>query len=187
MDKNKFDEIFGQVNIVEQEKSLLFELVNIVENIKPLVIVEIGVNRGGTLNFWRHIIPDNGIVICIDNKNLTNFSDNKIRFVEGNSTYNETYQKFISFLSDREIDFLFIDGGHTYFETKSDFYSYGWHVRNNGLIAFHDTMLDSEGHTVGSTRHFWEEIKTKKRKYWDVIYDKPDVHTGLGILKMNWM
>lgn len=190
MNKDTFNKLYSQVDIIEQEPQLLYELINIVESIKPEVVVEIGIKKGGTLNFWNYIVPENGLIIGIDIKQQiesNHFNNNKIKFIEGNSLNNGTYQKFLSYLQDKEIDFLFIDGGHTYHEAKSDFYTFGWHVRKNGLIAFHDTMLDSEGYEKGSTKQFWEEIRNKKRKYWNIIYEKPDIHTGLGILRMNWL
>ena len=59
-----------------------------------------------------------------------------------------------------EIDFLFIDGDHTYDGAKTDFLRYGSMVREGGVIAFHDLMAPKNGRQdhiqVG---RLWAEIQ----------------------------
>jgi len=43
-------------------------------------------------------------------------------------------------LNGEPLDFLFIDGDHTYEGVKRDFEMYSPLVRNGGIIAFHDIV-----------------------------------------------
>lgn len=168
----------------EMEKEELYNVINDVEKIYPKIIVEIGAKYGGTLNLWRKIIPSDGSIIAIDRENVLKFDiiqDSRIRFIQGDSLNHKTYQDFMTVLGNREIDFLFIDGGHKYREAKSDFYTFGWHVRNGGLVAFHDIYLDSEGDIEGSSKHFWNEVKQRSGKYWKVV-SEISINTGTGII-----
>ncbi len=71
------------------------------------------------------------------------------------STFNEKY-----------IDFLFIDGDHTYEGVKKDFEMYSPFVKNGGIIAFHDIVISEHHHDrdvyVGE---FWNEIKNGHQYY----------------------
>jgi hypothetical protein len=49
-----------------------------------------------------------------------------------------------------QVDFLFIDGNHSYEYHKGDFQNYSKFVRSGGIIAFHDIF--------GQYRHFWQEL-----------------------------
>lgn len=185
MNFNKIEQLMNEVQ-TEMEKQEVYDIVNEVEKIYPRTIVEIGVKHGGTLNIWKELIPPNGVLIGIDKLNIKINKDSRIKFIKGDSLNYKTYQDFLSILNNsnnKEIDFLFIDGGHVYREAKSDFYTYGWHVRKNGLIAIHDIYLDSVGDTVGSSKHFWEDIKKRSGRYWEVVCEISR-HTGTGIVRM---
>jgi len=60
----------------------------------------------------------------------------------------------------RKIDFLFIDGDHTYEGVEQDFYKYLSFVKPGGIIAFHD-IVDSQRHRDRDVyvAKFWNEIK----------------------------
>lgn len=170
----------------DMENEEMCEIIKEVVKINPKIIVEIGVKYGGTLNIWRKITPSDSLIIGIDANNdlkLNINQDQRIKFIQGDSLNYKTYQDFLSILNNRKIDFLFIDGGHVYRETKSDFYTFGWHVRKGGIVVFHDTNLDSVGDVVGATKHLWREIKERSGKYWKVISEIP-LHTGTGIIEI---
>lgn len=188
IDLNKLHKIKQLFKEVECEMEVL-EMYKILEEVikyNPKVIVEIGVKYGGTLNIWRNFSSQNSIIIGIDNDNSLKFNineDPRIKFIQGNSLDYATYQKFLSILGNREIDFLFIDGGHVYNEAKSDFYTFGWHVKKGGIIAFHDIWLDSEGEIRGCSKHLWNEVKNRSGKYWKVVKEIKE-HTGTGIIEI---
>jgi predicted O-methyltransferase YrrM len=58
-------------------------------------------------------------------------------------------------LAGRAIDFLFIDGDHTYEGVKRDFEMYSPLVRPGGLVALHDVIAGDEPEVV----RYWQELK----------------------------
>lgn len=186
MDSTIFNKLFDGKVFIEQNVGELLSMVNLVEPLNAKVIVEIGVKNGGTLNAWRSLSPKPELVIGIDAGNALEWditTDPSVRFILGNSLDHGTYQEFLSTLGGKPVDFLFIDGGHNYYEAKSDFYTFGWHVRSGGLIAIHDTYLDSVGPQKGSSKHFWEEIKSRAGRDWNVVFEQR-VNTGVGIVQI---
>jgi cephalosporin hydroxylase len=187
MDSSTFNKLFNGDVFTEQNKDELMDTISLAESLSPKVVVEIGVKNGGTLNFWRSLSPKPELVIGIDSGDAIKWdvkTDQSVKFILGNSLDYSTYCEFLSVLGSREIDFLFIDGGHVYHEAKSDFYTFGWHVRSGGMIAIHDTHLDSVGSQIGSVKHFWEEVKTRSGKKWNVVLDK-HIGTGIGIIQLT--
>jgi predicted O-methyltransferase YrrM len=79
-------------------------------------------------------------------------------------------------LAGRPIDFLFIDGDHTYAGVKRDFEMYGALVAPGGLIAFHDIRTTGREREVSE---YWKELK-KSNRCEEIAY-KPD-HLGIGLL-----
>ena len=80
-------------------------------------------------------------------------------------------------LGGRRIDFLFIDGDHTYAGVKSDYENYGAFVAAGGIIAFHDIRTTGREREVSS---FWKELKSHGGC--EEIAYKPD-HLGIGIIR----
>jgi predicted O-methyltransferase YrrM len=77
------------------------------------------------------------------------------------------------------MDFLFIDGDHSYDGVKKDFEMYNSLVRNGGIIAFHDITPNGLPELTGGVPQFWREIKNKYQiKEFIKDYNK---QTGFGI------
>lgn len=83
-------------------------------------------------------------------------------------------------LGKRKIDFLFIDGDHTYEGVKKDFAMYSPLVREGGIIAFHDIVL-GPSENVGGVRKFWDEIK-KGYEYIEIVKDWKQGGYGIGVI-----
>jgi predicted O-methyltransferase YrrM len=71
-------------------------------------------------------------------------------------------------LGGKQLDFLFVDGDHTYDGVRHDFEAYSTLVRSGGLVAFHDITPPSgdgaaEGPLllVGEVPRFWQEIRSR--------------------------
>lgn len=60
----------------------------------------------------------------------------------------------------QQVDFVFIDGDHTYEGVKSDFVQYGPLVRPGGLIAFHDILPRPDFPDI-QVDQFWKEVRDK--------------------------
>jgi len=73
-------------------------------------------------------------------------------------------------------DLLFLDGDHTYEGVAEDFRLWSPHVREGGLIAFHDTVVNGTRDEPG-VRKFVEELKRTWR-WLSIEFFEPD---GAGI------
>lgn len=124
---------------------------------KPVVCVEIGSAQGKSACYIGQALKENGAgkLYAIDPHSVTNWNDSNsvetfdiIRRniaaigLEGQieiirSTSEDARREW-----KREIDFLFIDGDHSYEGIKRDFDLFAPHVRKFGLVVFHDTLWD---------------------------------------------
>ena len=100
-----------------------------------------------------------------------------LRFILGDSHSQSTCDK-VEEVTNGSIDFLFIDGDHSYDGVKADYRRYEPLVAKGGIIAFHD--IQHEHDRVGVDR-LWDELK---EEYETVEIDvSPDKTTGgIGIL-----
>ena len=169
-----------------QVESEISELFNIVQNLNPEVICEIGTDRGGTLYLWSKAIQPDGLIISIDlprtyRKSLNRFfyssffKTQRIHFLRENSQSAECQMSVQKILNGKKIDFLFIDADHSYEGVKKDFKLYSDFVKKPGLIAFHD-ILDRCG-----VDKFWSEVKPYY-KHIEIVEDYNQKCAGIGIL-----
>ncbi len=181
-----------------QVKSEITSLLNFVKNIKPKTMMEIGTAKGGTLFLFSKIIPEDSLIISLDLPKgsfgggyphwkiplYKSFAKDKqiINLVRENSHNINTLQKIKSILGDRKLDFLFIDGDHTYNGVKRDFELYGQLVRKGGIIAFHD-IAPHPLETKCEVGKFWNEIK-KKYKYEEFVENWKQNWAGIGLIKL---
>lgn len=134
-----------------QEPFELYHLLVSLQSIKPRVILEIGCDGGGSLVTWHEAFPDAlliGVEVNPDsdalrhNLNRIRLAGGKIKMIYAdshNQTTVEHIKKTLNREAESEIDFLFIDGDHTYKGVKRDFELYSQLVRPGGAIALHDT------------------------------------------------
>jgi len=88
-------------------------------------------------------------------------------------------------LKTNEIDFLFIDGDHTYEGVLQDFEMYSPLVKRGGIIAFHD-INDTQKHRdrnvyVGK---LWDELKDDPR-FTSIEFNSNLDWAGIGVLVVN--
>jgi predicted O-methyltransferase YrrM len=83
-------------------------------------------------------------------------------------------------LGGEKVDFLFVDGDHTYEGVKRDFEMYSPLVRKGGIIAFHDICLHPP-ETRCEVSKFWNEIK-HGYKYVEIVEDWSQKWAGIGVL-----
>lgn len=158
----------------------LYWLLNKVDAIKPKVVLEIGVHRGFSLKVWQEAWKPKRM-IGVDNETnefiegMINSRELKANFLIADSHDPLTLGAVQVYLDEDKVDFLFIDGDHTYQGVKQDFEIYSPLVRKGGIIAFDDMAITD--HPLVDVYKFWDEIKDG--------YKHDSLHAdsnGLGIL-----
>lgn len=153
-------EALAQLSKADQDKYELTWMLNTVASINPELIVEIGVNRGGFLNTCHAIWPD-AVTIGIDIDFSNVEAPGAFFSVQGDSREESTRDLLLkcmgSVASRRDIDFLFIDGDHSYKAVKRDYLMYAQLVRKGGIVGFHDTNPDPHGYEVNQLMRVLDE------------------------------
>jgi len=192
-----FEEAHSRYSIM-QEKNEIVPFLTYLSYKKPKSMIEIGCAKGGTTFLWTRILPPEGMKIIIDlpggpwslggmnylevgalKTRLEGFSPNThVRF--SNSQHKDTLDWVKETLGEQKVDFLFIDGDHSYNGVKLDYENYKDFVAKDGIIAFHD-IKSSPKHAelYCDVWRFWSEVKAK-RKF--TIEYPDDGHCGIGVI-----
>jgi cephalosporin hydroxylase len=179
-----------------QVKSEIFNLLKLLTELKPKIMLEIGTELGGTLFLFSHVSHPAATIISIDlpfGPFGGGYPEWKIplyrSFVQGkqrifllrcNSHSPETLKAVREILKGRKLDFLFIDGDHTYEGVKKDFEMYFPLVRKGGMIALHD-IVPAAQERVGGVPNFWREIRNRF-SYLEIVEDWNQGGYGIGII-----
>lgn len=197
------------------------KLTEILDNQNPKNILEIGTAKGGTLYVWNRYLESINEFISLDlpggrfgggyNKKKTNifreFSEStEMKFIRDDSHKSETFET-VSKLAGDGIDFLFIDGDHTYQGVKQDFEMYSQLVSEGGIIAFHDIvnfpddpsviekrrndideledshLLWTEPHPECEVDEFWKEIAPEYDTE-ELISHPKQTWAGIGVVRL---
>ena len=91
---------------------------------------------------------------------------NRCTFIGGNSHDLLTLNTLKEKLDGDFIDFLFIDGDHTYEGVKQDFNMYKHLVKPGGWVSFHD-INDTERHRKRNVYvgKLWDELEGNKKEF----------------------
>lgn len=185
-----------------QKHSEFTPLLEMLEVHKPKVIVEIGIGKGGSTwafskiaGLEKHIIidlpsgpwggePPEEIGKTLQYINA-NSSGGKFSAIFGNSQNSECLKELEGLLEGDKIDFLMIDGDHSYAGVKTDYLTYSPLVRTGGLIALHD-VAEHPKETECEVKKFWDEIKESgitSDLYTEFIDPNGGAWAGLGIVR----
>lgn len=176
-----------------QNRGEITPLVALVRELRPAAVVEIGTASGGTLFLWTRLATPDATLVSVDLpwpwateateaatlEKLRSFrlDGQRLQCFRKDSHAPETRRDVEAALDGRDVDFLFIDGDHSYEGVKNDFLHYGPLVRPGGLIAFHDIVPHSEG-LGGEVPRFWAEVKAE---YGGVDFIESPGQDGFGI------
>ncbi len=161
-------------------------------------VCEIGSFRGGSLFIWCQLASPDAQVISVDlagrlfggghrrrSVELMRWfgqPGQRLEFVRGDSHAPAVRAQVEALLAGEQLDFLFIDGDHTYAGVKKDFEDYAPFVRPGGIIAFHDIEHD-DARPESEVARLWQELKPQ---YESVEFVDPDiggpVRMGIGVL-----
>lgn len=172
------------------QASLFFKSLNVVD------FIEIGTNQGGTFAIWSQLSNFDGLKISVDlpgGEFGTEFELEKrdiylkslgsnVNMLHGSSHDDSMIMRLRDILDGRKVDFLFIDGDHTFLGVKLDFLMYKEFVKPGGWIAFHD-IKDSDFHRSLNCRvdQLWSELKGNKLEFIEPSTD----FGGIGFIQNN--
>jgi predicted O-methyltransferase YrrM len=180
---------------------------------EPETVLEIGTLRGGTFYVWSRHLDTAKQLVSLDlpgrdlkqrrDELLHEFAPSKeVDVVRGNSHDQETFEETAETLDD-DVDFLFIDGDHTYEGVKDDFETYKQLAADDAVVAFHDIIphakkkkeckrrlreyddLEPRHVAVGNpdwgVSKFWDEIKDDYETK-EIVAHPEQLGKGVGVL-----
>jgi predicted O-methyltransferase YrrM len=181
-----------------QKRAELRGLYARVRALRPAAVLEIGTNNGGTLFLFCRAADPTATVISVDLPGglfgsgypllkvpyFRAFGSRRQRVVllRLDSHAPRTLERVRRALRGRPLDFLFIDGDHTYDGVRQDFETYGPLVRPGGLIAFHDILPTTTG-VGGEVPRFWAEVKSRYECD-ELIEDPNQGMMGVGLVRV---
>jgi len=156
-----------------QVDSEICALLDRVRRLRPKVILEIGTANGGTLFMFTRVAAPDAMLISIDLPGgafdggyprwraslyrrfaLPGQSVHLLRDDSHDPAIIDALQRSLNGLA---VDFLFIDGGHTYDGVKKDHETFAPFVRRGGFVGFHDVHPIDDGLT--EVPRYWREIR----------------------------
>lgn len=183
-----------------QKRSEISALLRLLKDRRPERICEIGGYQGGTLFLFCRAASQTAHLLSIDLEYTQERSAAYRRFACGQQTIccfsadshlETTRERVAQWLGGERLDFLFIDGDHSYNGVRSDFLMYSPLVKTGGVIAFHDIHPDyrtrygrATASDVGKVPAFWSSVK---RTYTtdELVEDEGQDGYGIGILHVE--
>jgi cephalosporin hydroxylase len=162
---------YGDAITATQAPEEITWLLHLLREQRPRTVVEIGTDQGGTLYLWPLVAARDAVIAAIDTRvlgplhrwspyavvrrALRRGRQRIVLMMPADSHDPATVERLRRVLGERSIDFLFIDGDHSYDGVRSDFELFSPLVRAGGIIAFHDI---DDGVSIG-VKQFWGELK----------------------------
>jgi len=186
----------GKFLQLTQVRSEIIQLAAVLKQFQPRTVVEIGTAHGGTLFLWCALAHPEATIVSIDLPGGIHgggypywktwvyrrfpIRSQKLYLLRGDSQAPEILTRLKTFLPDGKVDFLFIDGNHTYEGVKADFQNYAPLVSKGGLVVFHDICtIPTEVNC--QVDEFWNEIKNNYRHV-EFIENPNQEKCGIGVI-----
>jgi predicted O-methyltransferase YrrM len=186
---------FSHTITPSQIRSELIELAKVIAEAEPVRALEIGTCGGGTLFLLCRLAAPVATVVSVDLPRgpygagysalriplYKRFAGPRqsLHLVRADSHHGDTVDRVNKAFCGKPLDFVFIDGDHSYKGVKRDFEIYSPLVKKGGIVGFHDIAPHPAGWS-GDVPRFWDEIKG--RYSWREIVAVPNGGYGIGIL-----
>jgi len=194
-----YSKYFGLIQPA-QVKSEITSLMDLLFKEKPKVVMEVGTMNGGTLFLFSRIAADDALLLSVDlpwaryGYGYPKYKvplyrsfvkpDQALHLLRANSHDASTFQKVRNLLENREIDFLFLDGDHTYEGIRQDFEMYSPLVKRGGIVGFHD-IAPHPPETDCDVFRFWNEIKSHYTDNWgEFVHDWDQEWAGISWIRI---
>jgi glycosyltransferase involved in cell wall biosynthesis/ubiquinone/menaquinone biosynthesis C-methylase UbiE/predicted O-methyltransferase YrrM len=186
----------AEIGIVQKRAEIqwLFELVRAA---RPRVVLEIGLDFGGTFFLWSRAAAPDAHLLAIDASPVGRFGDwspfsivrrgfalgsQRVTLLMDSDCHSETTRaRVAASLHGHAIDFLFIDGDHTSDGVLDNFKTYSPFVAPGGLIAFHD-ISQNPAEWTKAVAQFWREFTIDHETEERVVNDEPGF--GIGVYRV---
>lgn len=188
----------SQVFRPSQKRSEIKYLYDIIRQRRCKTLCEIGTLRGRTLFMFCKAAQEDAKIVSVDiNSTITRRhalrklpkTGQKLKLVAGDSHSIKVERQIQSEFHKTGLDFLFIDGDHSFIGVLNDFARYSPLVNRGGIIAFHDIQPDRFMTTgvktssyVGGVPIFWEMIQKMGYQTSQFIEDSNQDGYGIGII-----
>jgi predicted O-methyltransferase YrrM len=181
-----------------QIESEFAELLRVVAERRPSIVLEVGTATGGSVFGLAHVATRDALLLTIDLPG-TQFGSGyppprealyrsfasegqTIELLRGDSHSDVMRDRVLERLSGRSVDLLFIDGEHSYDGSRRDFDLYAPLVGDHGAIAMHDV----NPHPDFGVHRLWQEIKGGyEAKGWvahEIVHRADRPGYGIGVL-----
>jgi predicted O-methyltransferase YrrM len=191
-----------------QKKMEIVSLLRLVDQAQPRRVAEIGTATGGTLFMLTQVAPPDATIVSVDlpggkfggesssiggryprwrTRLYRGFAraSQTVHVLRADSHAASTVQAVQDRVGDR-LDFLFIDGDHSYDGVRRDFELYSPFVREGGLVAFHDIVPGGPGRQgdPGDVPAFWREVRQHHRVEAEYVEDWDWGSCGIGVVRL---
>lgn len=159
-----------------QKEDELATLIDVLSERPMRRVLEIGTARGGTLFALCHVAEADAHLISIDKpgadfgggyskhgqERMATYGapGQRLDFLPLDSHHPETCERVEELLGGESLDFLLIDGDHTYDGVRRDWEMYAPLVTEGGLITFHD-VAPGQRNPHCKVPDLWEELKSR--------------------------
>lgn len=188
----------GQPVFAMQRPAEILALLERVRAIQPRNVLEIGTAAGGTLLLLARASSPEATIVSVDLPGgpfgggygswrqplYRSFAGRAQTLVllRGNSHQPAMSRRIRELLRNEPLDFVFIDGDHTFEGARRDFLDYGTLVRSGGLIAFHDICPDPAQPDLQVPR-LWNELRLLHPSQ-ELVEDPGQAGFGIGVLRV---
>jgi cephalosporin hydroxylase len=175
-----------------QIRSEIAALLKFLQESPPRVILEIGTGKGGTLLLFARVAAEDATLITVDlplgqpRERMLHAGARRgqdMHILRADSHERSTLERVKSIAAGRAIDFLFIDGDHSYEGVLRDFSLYSPLVHMDGWIAFHDIAPGPE-EFVGGVPRFWSRLRHGQEIH-EFVHDWSQGGLGIGLIRRD--
>jgi predicted O-methyltransferase YrrM len=179
----------------EQKPSEIVRLLKHLQNRPPGRLLEIGTAEGGTLFMLTRVARDDATIVSlslpdtpeVEEPRLALFRSfalpaQELSLLRRDSHDLATRDEVVRLIGDQGLDFLFIDGDHSYAGAKQDFELYAPLVRPGGLVALHD-IVRHPPELQCYVHDFWREIR-RDHESWEIVHGRRPRWGGIGVIRL---
>jgi predicted O-methyltransferase YrrM len=181
----------------QQRPTEIITLLDTLAQDAPRRILEIGTAEGGTLFLFTRIATPDATIVSVDldgngygvsyparhQRLYRAFARDSqtLHLVRGDSHDPGTVARIRRLLIS-SVDFLFIDGDHSYHGVRRDYELYSPLVKPGGIIAFHD-IVPAAPDRVGEVPRFWAELRRAYSDSVEYVESWSQPGYGIGVIR----